>query len=212
MKANRFLFIISAIIYIALFVNPAIGSNPVISNENGEYPISKFSLSVNPLGFIQFGPLINVEFGINSNLVFNTHVRIPSAGVVSYIVHEVGDDDSMSGFAVGGGLIYFAGSKQSKPYIGFLAEYDRTNKVFDVGEDWETAEKDNIGVFLFNAGYRFRFENGFYINTGAFLGTAFSSWESKYTNSSYYVYGPRVKSGTDMVPFGMLEMTIGIEF
>jgi len=179
---------------------------------NETYSISKFSLSINPLGFIQFGPLISAEFGINSNLVFNTHVRFPSAGVISYIVHEVDDDDSMTGIAAGAGIIYFVGNNQSKPYIGFLAEFDRTKKVFDVGEDWERAERDNIGVFLFNAGYRFRFENGYYINAGAFLGTAFSSWEREYTNSSYYVSGPRVKSGTDMVPFGMLELAIGLEF
>lgn len=181
-------------------------------NSDSEFPISKFSLSLSPLGFLQFGPWVNAEFGLSDNLVLNTHLRFPSLGVLAYIAHEVEPgDDSMSGLAIGGGPILFLSTKQHKPYVGLLMEYDATSKKYNIGESWEQFEKDNIFVFMISGGYRFRFNNGFYLNTGALLGAAYSSWNTEYVDQSYYT-ADRYDSGTSIIPFGMLDLTIGIEF
>jgi len=117
----------------------------------------------------------------------------------------------MSGLAIGGGPIIFLSTKQHKPYVGFLVEYDLTNKKYSIGESWEQHEKDKIFVFMMSGGYRFRFDSGFYVNTGALLGAAYSIWNSEYINQSYYT-DERYESGKAFVPFGMLDLTIGIEF
>ena len=61
---------------------------------------------------------------------------------------------------------------------------------------------------MFNGGYRFRFNEGLYINTGAFLGAAHNSWNWYYIDTSY---GPG-NEGSDLIPFGMLEVSFGLEF
>ena len=60
---------------------------PMFPGENDAYPISGFALSINPLGFLQFGPSISAEIGLTGSLVLNAHVRFPSLGLLSYVVH-----------------------------------------------------------------------------------------------------------------------------
>lgn len=216
---NQFFRYYFTIFSICAFCSSALGSGngSKILNQNSfstdsEFPISKFSLSVSPLGFLQFGPWINAEIGLSDNLVLNTHLRFPALGVIAYKVHEVEPgDDSMSGLAFGGGLIFFPSKKQHKPYVGFLMEYDITNKKYNIGEDWEQFEKDKTVVFMMSGGYRFRFDNGFYVNTGLLFGAAYTNWDTEYINPSYYTY-ERFKSGVTLTPFGMLDLSIGIEF
>jgi hypothetical protein len=38
--------------------------------KNDKTALSKFALSINPHGFVQFGPELNTEFGITKNLAF----------------------------------------------------------------------------------------------------------------------------------------------
>ncbi len=177
-----------------------------------ETDISKFALSLNPLGFIQFGPVINAEFGIKENIVLNTHVRFPSVGLLTYVVkyHDDGLDE-LSGIAFGGGFIYFFGEYMSKPYIGGMLEYHRTESLYAKDEGWEWSQIDRSVVFIFNGGYRWRFEGGFFVNTGAFLGAAVGNYDWEYADPSYDPYEPG-GDGKDVTPFGMFEVTLGLEF
>jgi len=174
--------------------------------------ISKFALSLNPLGFIQFGPVISAEFGIKENIALNTHVRFPSLGVLSYVVkyHDDGLDE-LSGIAFGGGLIYFFGENMSKPYVGGMLEYHRTKSLYAKNEGWEWSQIDRSGVFIFNGGYRWRFEGGFFVNTGVFFGAAMGNYDWEYADPSYDTYEPG-GDGKDITPFGMFEVALGLEF
>jgi hypothetical protein len=186
---------------------------PFYMSKLDETDISKFSLSINPLGFIQFGPVINAEFGIKENMVINTHVRFPSVGVLSYVVKYHSDGlDELSGIAFGGGLVYFFGENMSKPYIGGMVEYHRTECLYAKDESWEWSQIDRDGVFIFNAGFRWRFEGGFFVNTGAFLGAAIGNYEWEYADLSYGLSDNTSRDGKDITPFGMFEVTLGIEF
>lgn len=174
-----------------------------------EYNISKFALSVNPIGFVQFGPIINVEFGIVKNLVLNTHVRFTPLGLLSYVVRSDSDGlDKLSGIAYGGGIYYFFGEKRSKPYTGITVEYDKSDALYAKDSQWEWSEIDKTVVLAANGGYRFRFLSGFFINTGANFGVALVKWNWEYSDSTYGNGG----TGNEVKPFGMLEVTFGKEF
>ena len=185
----------------------------VKSEDSEEYPLSKIALSVNPLGFAQFGPLVSIEAGVAKSLVVNAHVRFSSVGLLTYVVNEDDDGlDELSGIAFGAGSIYFFGKQRSKPYVGVLLEYEMLKKVYAQYDPWEWEDNDNNGIFVVNGGYRFRFKSGFFINTGAYLGAALSFYEWDYTDPDYVSNDPEAREGTDVTPFGMVEVTVGIEF
>lgn len=185
---------------------------PFDLREFADEDISKFALSLNPLGFIQFGPVINAEFGIKENIALNTHVRFPSLGLLTYVVkyHDDGLDE-LSGIAFGGGVIYFFGENMSKPYVGGMLEYHRTESLYAKAEGWEWSQIDRSGVFIFNGGYRWRFEGGFFVNTGVFFGAAMGNYDWEYADPSYDPDEP-AGDGKDVTPFGMFEVTLGLEF
>lgn len=184
------------------------------ARENGESnPISKFAISINPLGFLQFGPIVSAEIGLKDNLVLNVHARVPFLGLLPYLINEHNDGlDNLMGFAFGAGSIYFFGTRQHKPYAGVLLEYDHLKLLYAQGDSWEWDKSVNSVVFIMNGGYRFRFNGGFFINTGAFLGAAIGRYKWDYSDPSYGEYDYTAREGTDVTPFGMLEVTIGIEF
>ena len=176
-------------------------------------PISKFALSLNPLGFVQFGPVINAEFGIRDDLVVNTHVRLAMLGLLSYVIKYHSDGlDNFRGTAAGGGVIKFFGENVHKPYVGGMLEYHRTTSLYAESEAWEWTQVDQAIVIIFNGGYRFRLNGDFFINTGAFLGAAPGIYNWEYTDNSYGDSDNNPRSGTDVTPFGMIEVTLGIEF
>jgi hypothetical protein len=172
-------------------------ASAIISKSQDEgYPISRFALSLNPLGVVQFGPIVNAEAGLTKNLVLNAHVRFAPYGVLSYVVTEW--PDKITGFAYGGGLIYFFGEKRNKPYVGVISEYQKNKDI------WENSDEiDKVFVFLVNGGYRFRFKSGFFINTGAYLGFGHSNWVWT---------GSYTEEGSEFQPAGLVEVTFGFEF
>ena len=180
---------------------------------SNEYPISKVAISVNPVGFVQFGPLVNIEVGLSKSLVVNAHVRFSSVGLLTYVVNDDPDGlDELSGIAFGAGSIYFFGKQRSKPYAGILLEFEKLELLYAQFDSWEWKETDQNGVFVCNGGYRFRFKSGFFINTGAYLGAAVTKYEWNYTEPDYGLDDAEPREGTDVTPFGMVEVTLGFEF
>ena len=181
--------------------------------EQGNNSISKFALSINPLGFLQFGPVINGEFGLTDNLVLNTHLRFPSLGLLTYATKYHDDGISnLSGFAFGGGVLNFFGDNMSKPYVGGLLEYHTVTTLYAQGASWEWENKDNHVVIIVNGGYRFRFSSGFFINLGGYVGAAVGTYNWNYTDPSYSESGDAAHTGSDVFPFIMVEGALGIEF
>ncbi len=200
----------------SLYKSPDYNDDTEFALENFEFkqePISKFALSFNPLGFVQFGPVINAEFGIREDFVINTHVRVSLLGMLTYVAkyHADGLDD-LGGIAFGGGVIKFFGERIHKPYVGILLEYDHSSAVYAMYEQWEWSQVDQTIVFIFNGGYRFRFDGGLFINTGAYLGAATGIYEWEYADPYYGAYENTPRTGTSLTPFGMLEVSLGIEF
>jgi hypothetical protein len=176
-------------------------------------PISKIAVSLNPTGFVQFGPVFNAEFRISEDIVLNTHIRASVLGMLTYEVknHPDGLDD-LGAMAYGGGIIKFFGEKKNKPYAGILFEYEHATTTYAQYEQWEWSQTDLALVFIFNGGYRFRFDGGIFINTGAYLGAATGVYEWEFADASYGTNDSTPRIGTTLKPFGMLEVSLGIEF
>jgi hypothetical protein len=165
-----------------------------------------FSLFINPLGFIQFGPFMGVEIPLKGNVVLNAHTRISSLGLLSYVVR--GEDvDKISGYCLGAGPVVLLGEGQNRPYLGMLIEYDKADALYHKGASNERTNREHNIAFFFNGGYRFRFSSGFFVSTGAFLGVARTTWTEDYTD-------PDREDEEDggIRPFGMFEVTLGLEF
>jgi hypothetical protein len=174
---------------------------------NSDNSVARFALSVNPVGFAEFGPIVNTEFGISKNLVINAHVRFATLGLLTWVIKdEDGDLDELTGMAYGGGLLYFFGEKRNKPYVGMLGEFEQTKNIYSAHKDWEATEDDKTIIVMFNGGYRFRFKSGFFINTGAFFGVGRSDWFWRHSD------GSDPKEGVDYTPAGLVEVTFGFEF
>ncbi|WP_157638223.1 hypothetical protein [Flexithrix dorotheae] len=182
--------------------------------EHMEHSLPKFSLSLNPIGFAQFGPIINAEFGLNDRLLLNTHVRLSPLGALSYMSRSDNDDelDRINGMAFGGGLIYFLNENKNKLYIGFLAQYEKLDNLYEEGNQWEWQEKENNIAFMINPGYRFTFHT-FFINTGGYFGVASTSYQWNFTDpESPYSKSGNGGSGKDIVPFYLLDISFGVAF
>ena len=223
--------LIGLLVLLVLLVLPVIGFSqtstslyePIESNLSKEFtssyyktnqePISKIAISLNPLGFVQFGPVFNAEFRIGEDIVLNTHVRVSVLGMLTYLVKNHSDGlDDLGGMAYGGGITKFFGDKKNKPYAGILFEYDHSSAIYAQYEKWEWSQTDRAIVFMFNGGYRFRFNGGIFINTGAYLGASTGLYEWEFADISYGSYDSSPRIGTFRKPFGMLDVSLGIEF
>jgi len=165
------------------------------------YPISPVALLINPLGILQFGPIVQMEFRTGSGFVLGPHVRFAGFGLLTHIVNDYEETD-LSSMAVGFGFKGLMGPSRTphKFYIGAMTEYGWSGGRDD---DWYETEYSNKYITVFaNLGYRWRFQSGMFLNLGAFLGVAYV-FEDK---SNYVDYG------SDVIPLPMLELSFGWEF
>ena len=176
--------------------------------------ISRFALSFDPLGFAQFGPIVHAELGVKRNLALNVHVRYPTLGLLSRKMAD--DDDGLDDFsadAFGVGLIYFAGRFNTKLYVGILADFQKSQALYAEGEYWEWSQDNNTRIFIFNIGLRFLSNEGFFVNTGLYLGFAQNQYEWEYTNRGPESYGStdyEDREGLEVYPVAMFELAFGL--
>ena len=184
--------------------------------------MGKTGLYINPLGALQFGPIIGFEIGAGPNAVIDLHWRYSSIGLVYALILTEGFEHymSMSSMAVGGGFRYFfpLSNSNHRPYIGGMAEYswgstwgedsyEKDDYDPDEYDAWEGSEAQIIAIF--NGGMRWRFASSFFLNTGAMAGVAIDMKdEVTYINQP----GSDPENYRDATFFGMLELALGWEF
>jgi hypothetical protein len=169
--------------------------------------LAPFAIYVNPLGVLQFGPMFGVEIKLADNMLLNLNSRLPRYGLLSYVVRGWDGVDRINGISFGVVPILFFTENQNKPYVGVGLEYDRTKVLYSEGYSNENTETENNFVMVTNGGYRWRFDSGFYMTTGLYLGFALDFWEEVHV-SSYF----EDDSGVNFQPFGMFELKLGFEF
>jgi hypothetical protein len=168
-------------------------------------PMKALNLVLNPLGFLQFGPIVQLEFRFSPGLYGLAHVRMHGLGLLSHLI--LGSEPAYYAFAVGAGARYFFVSREvpHAPYVGFIAEFGYNPYFGDVGYSSEYEGTSLYLTFAANGGYRWRFGR-FIVQVGAYAGlspTLYSQW--------HYLTSPSVanEGDLDVVFFGMLEVSIG---
>lgn len=185
------------------------------AQENGN-KAPKFVLSVQPLGFIQAGPIIEGEIALDRQTTASAHVRFHALGAMSYLLAELEEDDTIDigsmYFGIGARRYLFLthGERQGF-YIGGLLELGGNSGVYEQGERWEKTYKSEDLVFVFELGRRWLFGN-FTLSAGGYLGALYNmSYESYYTDSSYSTEPKQTESG-DIMPLGMAVLSLGWGF
>jgi opacity protein-like surface antigen len=186
-------------------------------------PLGAATLYVHPLGFVQFGPLIGLEFRANDGLTIDVHWRYAKLGFTyAALVQALNPDETkdISFGAMGFGSqvrYYFPLSRRAgRPYFGGMFEYSIDKGTTEKGEDWESTYDSRQMVFCATGGYRYRIGTGFNMTLGLMAGCAFGiSNEWSYTDQ-VTPYNPS-KAGIQendpvTIPFAMLELGIGWEF
>jgi hypothetical protein len=193
----------------------------------------RWTVHSNMLGFAQFGPVLSGEYNLTRKLSFNTHVRFSSVGALTPILHQAdvdrgGRPDHFSGIAFGGGPIYFFKTKVDRAYLGLMFEYEFSDVLYleDYFNEWT---RDNRKMILMaNTGYRFMFgeklipasnrkvdkfiRKGLFLNTGIYIGAERNKYDWRYTEPGAGVDDLTPREGTEIKPFGMLEVSVGLEF
>jgi hypothetical protein len=175
-------------------------------------PLADRSILINPLGFIQFGPIIQGEFKVAPNTLIGPHIRFSGLGLLYHAIVDY-DETSFSSMAVGIGAKQFFGSSQSphRFYAGGFAEYgwgsgiNRETIWNSVSYKYEDAKYDHSYISLLsNFGYRWRFSTVF-LNVGLIAGMA-AEIEDKMNYPHLEEYSK------DIFFLGMAEVSIGFEF
>jgi len=194
----------------------------------------KWAVHSNLLGFVQFGPVVSLEYNFTRSLTLDAHARFSSVGALTPILHNAvvdrgGRPDQFSGIAFGGGPKWFVKTKKDKVYVGLLFEYEMSDVLYleDYVNEWN---RDNRKMILMlNPGYRFRFaqklipgshrkldqsiREGLFLNTGIYVGAERNQYKWDYTDpESIGSEDPTPREGREIKPFGMLEVSVGIEF
>jgi hypothetical protein len=209
--------------------NPTIGAKKQKSKFK-EYNFHSWAIHSNILGFLQFGPVVSLEYSITRSLALSAHARFSSVGALTPILHmadvdEGGRPDSFSGMAFGGGPMWFFDTSKDKAYIGLLYEYEFSDVLYleDYYNEW--SQDNRKMIVMLNAGYRFRFaekliagpyrqfdrfiRENLFLNAGIYAGAERNQFAWRYTEAED---GTPDHEGKEVKPFGMIEISVGVEF
>ena len=178
--------------------------------ETTEFGPSYFA--VNPLGLLQFGPMVEYAFKINKRAYASLNLRLSGIGLLYQAIITNGFEDYLApwSFALGiksTGLLPSQTSNNAL-YFGGYFELGFNWDAGDLGTSYEWESRFGTLAAASNIGYRWRFPSGFFINLGLFAGVAFEIWDTW-----WYVYAPGYEyEGTkEIVFFGFLEFSMGWE-
>lgn len=193
----------------------------------------RWAVHSNVLGFAQFGPVLSAEYNLTRKLSLNSHVRFSSVGALTPILHQAdvdkgGRPDQFAGIAFGGGPMWFFKTKVDKAYLGLIFEYEMSDLLYleDYFNEWD---RDNRKMILMlNTGYRFMFgeklipasnrkidkfvRKGLFLNTGIYIGAERNKFNWDYTQPGAGEDDLTPREGIEIKPFGMLELSVGLEF
>jgi|GEM_PF-4474991 len=66
------------------------------STVNDPNPLPRRTFNINPLGLLQFGPIVQGEFKINRQGYLVPHIRIPYLGVLYHVINWDDQSDDVS--------------------------------------------------------------------------------------------------------------------
>ena len=189
--------------------------SPLEDPESVWYQASKngFGVWVQPLGAVQWGPMVGIGYRRSASFLIDVHFRFPAIGLL-YDVAANGPDD-MGGYAIGIQFRKIFAKRNGGVIMGSFFDVGKTEALYSKGlvreEHWEWS----TFVAGVSAGYRFCFGHHFYIDLGGVVGTlVVSDNDWRYSNPESSSYSPsydRTKPGF-VTAFGMVVVSLGIEF
>ena len=211
MKKNR---IPSAIaIAIALAVSCAMFLAPApaaAADGNGE--LGRFEFDFNPLGFLQFGPLVNAGVRLGPVTYIDLHGRWSYAGALYWVLEDADVQPESFGLGVRVNNVFKLPGSMHAWYLGALFEstWGKATYEDDTWTGTGTYERTWRGyVLAANGGFRWRFQSGFYMNLGLILGIH-NQYEAS-TDSPVNGFA-KDDDPEGVRVFGMLEFAVGAEF
>ncbi len=173
-------------------------------------PVSAFALLFDPLGFLQMGPVVELEIRVLPSTLFALTARVEGMGLVYQAIASEGFANTVSPMSMAAGLtLYqlFPGGGMNRVYVVGFAGYGWGSSTGGSGSYAWTSNWGQIEAGG-GAGYRWRFESGFFLDLGAVAGLG-SNPGTKW----YYDDDPTTKfTNAAMVTFiGMLQLHIGWE-
>jgi len=179
-------------------------------------PVPDYTLQVNALGFLQFGPFVKAEIKLAPSVYLTPHIRFHAFGIASQAV-SLGDADTIAidptSLGIGIGIMRFfpTSGTANGVYSGIIGEYGWITAIKDEGENWEWRTETLGMVIMTNVGYRWR-TNHITYSLGLLLGGYFGLSEKWwYLNESYDSTEKRDGIATTTA-YGMLEASIGYVF
>lgn len=174
-------------------------------------------IDFNAAGFFTFGPMVNVGFRVGPSTFIDGSFRWSYPGIVYQMVETEGFENEASPSGGGAGIrvthCIFIGDSPNCMYVGGIFQFTWGGSSYTDSEyptdSWEREWKGY--AVMFNMGYRFRFQSGFYMMVGGMLGfhnQYKSEWH--YTNNSFNKTVYNDPEGVRLI--GMIEFSIGTEF
>ncbi len=165
-------------------------------------------LTINPLGFLQFGPNLEVQPTIGRTTGIGLGVRIPYLGLLPHLI-AAADPEGQLGFTwlVTTAVMFYP--QQHAPRGWFFGPR------FEIGKGssseaggyygGRTSYSDALLIGAAEFGYRWIRPSGFNLSLGGQAGVIRSKWTNK---DSYYSND----TGTDVYPYAMLVLGLGVKF
>lgn len=183
-------------------------AKPVVKNE-----LKKTIFQVDPLGIVQFGPVMGVEFLAGQNSYIDVHYRWVYGGL---LYHMLASDffnrdyqASITNSGIGIGYKYMLPSRSShRMYIGGFLEHLKMSETYNPGE-WNEEESKTKGiVYCADWGYRWHFSK-MSLSVGANIGFQ-NSYYSKYSDEDFSERGLKTsKEEGTMRPLLLAKVTLG---
>lgn len=170
-------------------------------------------MSINLLGVIQFGPIIQYEFSVSDNLYLYPSLRIGYLGYLYHVAWGVTSSDSdyltSPCLGLGFGIRGFSPNPSGGAvYYGGLIEYNTAKAVWSEKETDETYEKYSGLAIMGNFGYRWRYESGMFLNVGIYGGPNITLSDKEFNKSDDSLKDEY----SEMRFIGFLELSFGWEF
>lgn len=171
--------------------------------------LPKRTFNINPLGLLQFGPIVQGEFKVNDRGYLVPHVRIPYLGILYHVINwdDGSDEVSISPLALGlgGGYKVLFPVEKGAWYLGGALDYSfGSSSGTDGAGSWDS-KFQNVAI-MSNGGFRWRStRKRSVLSVGAYVGVSLPV-QDEWT-------GSRGDSGDDrtIIPMGMLELSFGWE-
>lgn len=171
-----------------------------------EPPQKLFTLD--PLGFIEYGPMVGVETRVSPTSYLTAHVRWATAGVIYYAITSNGFEDAVGidNLAIGVGYrALMGGAGPHHWYARPVVEYGWGSTS---GGDGDWRGRHSYVSFMGNFGYRWRFAKSV-TNVGVYAGFA-----TGLSNNWWYVNSPGevISDETETYAIAMFEVSFGWQF